>query len=122
MPEFLFWCFLVNFTELVRTPFLQNSTGQLFLIIAVSIVAKEVLANETVIMIHKLRHIPVGTRPKMNVFCTFKIGLFVPIKKDVFWTSFRCPENKFCLSSECVSIAIYIYEEDCYLLIFRETF
>ena len=33
------------------------------------------------------RH-PVGTRPKMNVFCTFKIGPFVPIKKgrplDVF--------------------------------------
>ena len=27
---------------------------------------------------------PVGTRPKMNVFCTFRIGPFVPIKKDVF--------------------------------------
>ena len=27
---------------------------------------------------------PVGTWPKMNVFCTFKIGPFVPIKKDVF--------------------------------------
>ena len=27
---------------------------------------------------------PVCTRPKMNVFCTFKIGPFVPIKKDVF--------------------------------------
>ena len=24
---------------------------------------------------------PVGTRPKMNVFCRFKIGPFVPIKK-----------------------------------------
>ena len=31
---------------------------------------------------------PVGTRPKMNVFCTFKIGPFVLVKKgrllDVF--------------------------------------
>ena len=27
---------------------------------------------------------PVGTRRKMNVFCTFKIGPFFPIKKDVF--------------------------------------
>ena len=44
----IFWCFLVNFAEFVRTPFLQNSTGRLILIIAVSIVAKGVLANETV--------------------------------------------------------------------------
>ena len=49
VPEFLFfWCFLVNFAKFVRTPFLQNSTGRLLLIIAVSIVAKGVLANETV--------------------------------------------------------------------------
>ena len=48
VPESLFWCFLVNFAELVRTPFLQNSTCQLILIIAVSIVAKGVMANETV--------------------------------------------------------------------------
>ena len=48
MPESLFWCFLVNFAEFVRKPFLQNSTGQLILIIAVSVVAKGVLANETV--------------------------------------------------------------------------
>ena len=27
---------------------------------------------------------PVCMRPKMNVFCTFKIGPFVQIKKDVF--------------------------------------
>ena len=27
------------------------------------------------------RPVPVGTRRKMNVFCTFKIGPFVPIKK-----------------------------------------
>ena len=46
--ESLFWCFLVNFAEFVRTPLLKNSTGRLLLIIAVSIVAKEVLANETV--------------------------------------------------------------------------
>ena len=48
VPESLFWCFLVNFTEFLRTPFLQNSFEQLLLIIAVSIVAKGVLANETV--------------------------------------------------------------------------
>ena len=48
VPESLFWCFLVNFAKFVRTPFLQNSTGRLVLIIAVSIVAKGVLANETV--------------------------------------------------------------------------
>ena len=48
MLESLFWCFLVNFAEFVRTPFLQNNTGRLILIIAVLIVAKEVLANETV--------------------------------------------------------------------------
>ena len=40
-----FWCFLVKFA---RTPFLQKSRAQLLLIIAVSIVAKGVLANETV--------------------------------------------------------------------------
>ena len=43
-----FWCFLVNFAEFVRTPFLKNSTVRLLLIIAVSIVAKGVLPNETV--------------------------------------------------------------------------
>ena len=48
VPESLFWCFLVNFAKFVRTPFLQNSTGRLLLIIAVSIVAKGVLVNETV--------------------------------------------------------------------------
>ena len=44
MPESLSWCFLVNFAEFVRTPALQK----LIVIIAVSIVAKGVLANETV--------------------------------------------------------------------------
>ena len=43
-----FWCFLVNFPKFARTPFLQNSTGQLLLVKAMSIVAKGVLANETV--------------------------------------------------------------------------
>ena len=43
-----FWCFLVNFAKFARTPFLQNSSGRLLLIIAVSIVAKGVLANQTV--------------------------------------------------------------------------
>ena len=48
MPESLFWCFLVNFAKFERTPFLQNSTGGLLLIVAVSIVVKGVLANETI--------------------------------------------------------------------------
>ena len=48
MPESLFWCSLVNFPKFERTPFLQNSTRRLLLIIAVSIVVKGVLANETV--------------------------------------------------------------------------
>ena len=48
MLESRSWCFLVNFEEFVRTPFFQNSTGRLILIIAISIVAKGVLANETV--------------------------------------------------------------------------
>ena len=42
-----FWCFLVNFAKFVKTPFLQNSSERLLLIIAVSIVAKEVLVNQT---------------------------------------------------------------------------
>ena len=45
-PESLFWCFLVNFAKFLRAPL--NSTGRLLLIIAVSVVAKGVLANETV--------------------------------------------------------------------------
>ena len=40
-----FWCFLVNFVKFARTPFLQNSSGRLLLIMAVSIVAKGVLVN-----------------------------------------------------------------------------
>ena len=43
-----FWCFLVSFAKFARIPFLQNSFGRLLLIIAVSIVAKVVLANQTV--------------------------------------------------------------------------
>ena len=43
-----FWCSFVNFTKFWRTRFLQNSTVQLLLIVAVSIVAKGVLANDTV--------------------------------------------------------------------------
>ena len=38
----------MNFAKFVRTLFLQNTTGRLLLIIAVSIVVKEELANETV--------------------------------------------------------------------------
>ena len=40
--------FLVNFVKFVRTPFLQNTTGWLLLIIAVSIVVKGELVNKTV--------------------------------------------------------------------------
>ena len=40
--------FFVNFAKFLRTPFLQNTTGQLLLIIAVSTVVKGELANETV--------------------------------------------------------------------------
>ena len=46
---------------------------------------------------------PVGTRPEINVFCAFKIGPFVRIKKGRL---FRRPENNIHLSSECVSTAI----------------
>ena len=37
---------------------------------------------------------PVGTQRKMNVFCAFKIGSFVPRKKKR--TFFRRLENNFC--------------------------
>ena len=40
--------FSCDFAKFGRTPFLENSTGGLILIIAVSIVVKGVLANETV--------------------------------------------------------------------------
>ena len=38
----------MNFAKFVRIPNLQNTTGRLLLIIAVSIVVKGELANETV--------------------------------------------------------------------------
>ena len=88
-------------------------------ILAVSIVVKGELSNETVNYDTKTKAqvpilaSPVGTRPKMNVFCTFKIGPFILIKKDVFLTSFRRPENNLHHSSECVSIVISIHDEDC---------
>ena len=34
------WCFLVDFAKLVRSPFLQNSTGRLLRNIAVPIIAQ----------------------------------------------------------------------------------
>ena len=40
-------CFLVKFAKYVGIPFLQNTTGRLLLIIAVSIVVKGKLAGET---------------------------------------------------------------------------
>ena len=48
VPKSLFWCFLVDFAKFVRTPFLQNSTVSILLIIAVSIVGKRVLTNITI--------------------------------------------------------------------------
>ena len=50
-----FWCFVGNFAKFVRTPFLQNSTRRLLLIIAVSIAVKRVLANETVNYVTKTK-------------------------------------------------------------------
>ena len=38
----------MNFAKFVRTPFLQNITGRLLFIIAVSVVLKGELASETV--------------------------------------------------------------------------
>ena len=46
----------MNFAKFVRTPFLQNTRGRLVLIIAVSIVVKGELANETVNYAQKLKH------------------------------------------------------------------
>ena len=46
----------MNFAKFVRTPFLQNTTGRLLLIIAVSMVMKGELANETVNYDTKLKH------------------------------------------------------------------
>ena len=43
-----FFFFFCDFAKFGRTPFLENSTGGLTLIIAVSRVVKGVLANETV--------------------------------------------------------------------------
>ena len=40
--------FLVNFAKFVRTPFMENTTGRLLLMIAVSIVVKGKLANEII--------------------------------------------------------------------------
>ena len=40
-----FWCFLVNFAKFANTPFLQNSSGRLLLIMGVEIVAKGVMVN-----------------------------------------------------------------------------
>ena len=41
-------CFVVNITKFVRIPFSQTTTGWLFLIIAVSLIVKWQLANESV--------------------------------------------------------------------------
>ena len=46
----------MNFAKFVRTPFLQNTTGRLLLVISVSMVMKGELANETVNYDTKLKH------------------------------------------------------------------
>ena len=46
----------MNFAKFARTPFLQNTTGRPLLIIAVSMVMKGELANETVNYDTKLKH------------------------------------------------------------------
>ena len=46
----------MNIAKFVKTPFLQNNTGRLLLIVAVSMVMKEELANETVNYDTKLKH------------------------------------------------------------------
>ena len=49
--------FLVNFAKFLRKPFLQNTTGWLFLMIAVLIVVKVKLGHETVNYdLQKLKH------------------------------------------------------------------
>ena len=46
----------MNFAKFVRTPFLENTTGRLLPIIAVSMVMKGEWANETVNFDTKLKH------------------------------------------------------------------
>ena len=46
----------MNFPKFVRTSFLQNTTGRLFPIIAVSMAMKGELANENVNYDTKLKH------------------------------------------------------------------
>ena len=52
--------FLANFVKFVRTPFLQNTTGQLLLIIIVSLVVKGELVKENLnhknLKLKKLKH------------------------------------------------------------------
>ena len=65
-----FWrsCFLVKFTKYVGTPFLQNTTRRLLLVIAVSIVVKGELANETINhRNHNLKHICPNLRRKCKL-------------------------------------------------------
>ena len=50
-------------------------------------------------------------QPSRLLCYMFKNGPVVQMKKNVCQTSFRCPENNFRLSSECVLIAIYIHEK-----------
>ena len=51
---------LVNFAKFVRTPFLQSTTGGLLLIIAVSIIVKGELANETLNYVTKTKaYVPI---------------------------------------------------------------
>ena len=56
-------CFLVNFGKFVRTPFLQNTTGRLLLITAISIVVKGEQTNENLIYHTKTKaYVPIWAR------------------------------------------------------------
>ena len=57
----------MNFAKFVRTSVLQNNTGRLFLIIAVSIVAKGVLANENVNYDRKIKHMCINLNQKFKL-------------------------------------------------------
>ena len=75
-------CFLVNFAKFVRTPFLQNTTGRLLLIIAVTIVVKGKLGNKTVNYDTKTKaYVPMVAR---SVSCHKKGS---PGERTRFWSS-----------------------------------
>ena len=91
MPESFFWCFPVNFAKFVRTPFLQNSTGRLSLIIEVSIVVKGVLANETVNYDTKTKAYCINLSQKCKL-----LKRTVQVKEQVSVAAVRRPQIRCC--------------------------